>query len=69
MTEITSYFKCKSLPFMFKFTGLLLVSFLLFSSSVFAQSTNPVSIIWSGGVGCQVYETGEPPRDEKEPLF
>lgn len=69
MKEITDCFKPRYFLARFKFTIQLLVSVLLLSSSAYAQTNDPISILWSGGVGCQVYEAGEPPRDEKEPLF
>jgi len=34
-----------------------------------AQTNTGIYLVWDGQVGCQVYAAGEPPREEKEPLF
>ncbi|WP_333693661.1 PKD domain-containing protein [Flavobacterium sp.] len=68
MKEITLFIRRRARLNLRFFTPFILVSFLLLTSIVNSQN-NPISILFGGSVGCQVYASGEPPRDEKEPLF
>ncbi len=43
--------------------------FLITTQANFAQNNTAISIQWDGSVGCQIYQEGVPPRDEKEPVF
>ena len=67
MKKITFLFKLPRGSSKFNVCALLLMGMLFFSLSIFAQSQNPISITWGGGVGCQEYDSETDPR--KEDIF